>query len=539
MHERRALNRLKLGPIVGHTSDTSTRIWVQVYDDPTDYALRVHGGGIFPFESTEGGLLEFRTGLAVAEGLRPDWRYRYNVLRRGRSVSGARGTFRTMPLPGSMASLLVCVISCSTTHYLGLWPRFAQFVEHAKPHFVLMVGDQLYVDEDLPDVFRDHLESKRDVRRRALAEKYRANWMRVPVRKLMANVPVYMMWDDHDIRDGFGSMAAESPTLRAKYPRGESIFLKNNAFFEDARDAYWHFQGCRNPRSVPGEALVSDPPSAGERKAMPFTFRCGRLAVLVIDSRGARDVFRAEFPALGADQWTFIQETIDNLPSDVEALAIVTPTPIASMDANGQVQRLLGDRTDDVQAFKRGRLKGAVSPKSGGIEEAPATIANVHLSRVTGIPLNFGRYKVSNIDEARDQWCHKFVRPEQVDLFRAAGRARTTNMQGDAQRNIIFLSGDIHVGAIFDIASTKPDYKAVSLTSSGISAQEDHIFTVGVFVDENVRVGNVRSTLRDIVREFNFGVVQVTPTGTGAQINAALSHEGASVNLGVDLAILL
>src|SRR6266542_6675788 len=106
MRERRALNRLKLGPIVGHTSDTSTRVWIQVFDDPADYALRVHGGGIFPFESTEGGLLEFRTGLAVAEGLRPDWRYRYNVLRRGRSVAGARGTFRTMPVPGSMASLL-------------------------------------------------------------------------------------------------------------------------------------------------------------------------------------------------------------------------------------------------------------------------------------------------------------------------------------------------------------------------------------------------------------------------------------------------
>lgn len=539
MRERRALNRLKLGPVVGHTSDTSTRIWIQVFDDPADYALRVHGGGIFPFESTEGGQLEFRTGLAVAEGLRPDWRYRYNVLRRGRSVSGARGTFRTMPAPGSMASLLVAVISCSTTEYLGLWPRFAQFVEQAKPHFVLMVGDQLYVDEDRPDVFHDHLESKRDVRRRALAEKYRLNWVREPVRKVMANVPTYMIWDDHDIRDGFGSMAAESPTLRARYPRGESIFVKNNAFFEDVRDAYWHFQGCRNPRSVPFEALVSDLPFPGERKAMPYTLRCGRLAVLVIDSRGDRDVFRKEFPALGADQWTFIQQTIDHLPDDIEALAIVTPTPIASMDASGQVQRLLGDRTDDVQAFKRGRLKGAVSPTNGGIEEVPATIANVHLSRVTGIPLNLGRFKVSNIDEARDQWCHKFVRAEQTDLLRAAARARSTNMQGNAKRSIVFLSGDIHVGAIYDMEWSNPEFKAVSLTSSGISAQEDLVAPVGVFLDEKVRAGNVRSTLRDVVREFNFGIVQVIPTGTGAQIESALSHEGASWSLGANLRDLL
>ena len=57
MPERRALNRLKLGPVVGHTSDTSTRIWIQVFDDPVDYALRVHGGGIFTFARTEVGQL--------------------------------------------------------------------------------------------------------------------------------------------------------------------------------------------------------------------------------------------------------------------------------------------------------------------------------------------------------------------------------------------------------------------------------------------------------------------------------------------------
>lgn len=82
------------------------------------------------------------------------------------------------------------------------------------------------------------------------------------------------------------------------------------------------------------------------------------------------------------------------------------------------------------KAFKRGRLKSAVSPRSGGFEKASATIANVHLSRVPRIPLNFRRYEVSNIDEARDQWCHKFVRPEQVDLFRAAGRGKNNELAG-------------------------------------------------------------------------------------------------------------
>jgi hypothetical protein len=73
MRTRRPPNRLRLGPVVGHTDDASTRIWIQVVDDPSRYALRVEGAGIFPFQSTEGGVLEFRTATAVATGLRPEW----------------------------------------------------------------------------------------------------------------------------------------------------------------------------------------------------------------------------------------------------------------------------------------------------------------------------------------------------------------------------------------------------------------------------------------------------------------------------------
>ena len=47
----------------------------------------------------------------------------------------------------------------------------------------------------------------------------------------MANVPIYMMWDDHDIRDGFGSLASDSETLVQKYPRGKDIFDKCITFF--------------------------------------------------------------------------------------------------------------------------------------------------------------------------------------------------------------------------------------------------------------------------------------------------------------------
>ena len=183
MRRRRVVNRLRLGPVVGHTDDSSSRVWIQAIEDPALYALRVEGAGLFPFASTEAGPPEFNTGLAIADGLRPSWRYRYSVLRRGRLIHGASGSFGTMPPPSSTTPVLFCAISCSSVSSVGAWERFAEFVEKAEPQFVLMMGDQVYLDEDAPNVFEEHFSSPPEIRRRAMAQNYRLNWSRDPVRR--------------------------------------------------------------------------------------------------------------------------------------------------------------------------------------------------------------------------------------------------------------------------------------------------------------------------------------------------------------------
>jgi hypothetical protein len=546
---RRVIRRLRLGPVVGHTDAESARVWIQPFDDPARYALRVYGASIVPFVPTETGKLEFNTGIAVVTGLRPDWRYRYSVLRLGRWVGGAAGSFRTMPQDPSMSPVLFAAISCSRSDKEGLWERFAQFVEKAQPHFVLMMGDQIYLDEDPPDVFAEHFDSDPSIRRQAMAEKYRLNWSRDSVRQVLANTPSYMMWDDHDIRDGWGSSAADSPTLLARYPRGSSIFEKSVAYFEDARDVYWHFQGCHNPLPTnPVDPLlpnyIAGPAGPGARRAMPFVFRVGRMVVLVLDSRGERDTFREQLPILGAEQWQFIDTVMTSLPSDVDALAVVTPTPIASADPDGQMMKLLGSRTDDVDAFKRGDLAGVFHPYEAKgwdqVGEFLLAALGARLTRLTGSPVNIGAFKLSAIDEVRDQWSHKASRPEQVDLLRKAGLARLSNRSAGNPRALLFLSGDIHHGAIFDLAIQKPRYRASSLTSSGISAKVNDRPTVGVFVDDDFSVGpGMRSTLRDVVPDFNYGVVQMIPAGTGATFQGAVEHAGAATAYGLDLADLL
>jgi hypothetical protein len=270
---------------------------------------------------------------------------------------------------------------------------------------------------------------------------------------------------------------------------------------------------------------------------MPFVFRCGRLMVLVLDSRGERDVFRKKYPILGESQWTFIDDVFAHLPADADALAIVTATPIASQDPDGQTQHLLGDRTDDIEAFKRGDEQALFHPESTEDKvELVKAIVSERLSRAVGGHFNVGNFKISSLDEARDQWSHHFARAEQRDLLKKAFAARYVNRNAASGRELVFLSGDIHIGCIFDISSALPRGKAVSLTSSGISQIEDAQPLVGTFVDEEFSLAfGLRSTLRDVVNTFNFGVVQVQPTGSGAEISAVLAHEGNSFAFGLKL----
>jgi hypothetical protein len=554
MASRRSVRRLQLGPVVGHTDDTSTRIWIQVADDPSRYALRVEGVGLVPFVSTEFGAVEFGTAIALVTGLEPDRRYRYRVVRAGRFVPGASGSVRMLPPPSSMTNLLFCAISCNAESRLGEWERFASFVEDSQPSFVLMMGDQVYLDEDQPNVFTNHFDSDPATRRKAMADHYRFNWSRDALRRVLANFPTYMLWDDHDIRDGWGSLASDSPTLAAKHHRGAEIFRKSTAYFEDARDVCWHFQGCHNPQpgdyrdrlnpTQPDPAFPNyavGPVPRGQKLAMPYVFRCGRLMVVVLDSRGERDVFRANLPILGERQWTFIDEVFARLPDDVDALAVVTATPLVSQDPDGQTQRLMGTRTDDIEAFRVGDEQELFRPQSSrDVGDLAQAIVSAKISRLTGRQLNLGDFQVSSLDEARDQWSHRFSRSEQKLLLTKSFAARLANRSAASGRALLFLSGDIHIGCIFDVTATRPRGTAVSLTSSGISQIDDTQPLVGTFIDEEFTLApGIRSTLREVVNEFNFGVVQVQPTGAGAAVSVVLAHEGNAFAVGLDATDLI
>lgn len=180
----------------------------------------------------------------------------------------------------------------------AMWTRLA--AEHARAPFGLLLqgGDQLYADEVLdvhPTLRRwwtalvrrkarfPYTPEIREAAERFYFERYLTLYAQPGIAELCARVPSLMMWDDHDIIDGWGSHPA--PTLDSEVGRG---------LFAAAREAFVLFQLAGSP--VEADAMGD---TLGFQAAFPgFT-------VVAPDLRSERRPHRVMGPAGWAalEQW--------------------------------------------------------------------------------------------------------------------------------------------------------------------------------------------------------------------------------------------
>jgi hypothetical protein len=133
------------------------------------------------------------------------------------------------------------------------------------------------------------------------------------------------------------------------------------------------------------------------------------------------------------------------------------------------------------------------------------------------------------IDEVRDQWSHHVSRPEQERLIRMVGSARTSNRPAGSPRAVAFLGGDIHLGGIWDISASRWPSTVPCIVSSGISQLATKTLDSMVAVDQNFEIAaGIRSKQRLLIQKYNFGVMQVVPTGGTPQVVPVVVADGAS-----------
>ncbi len=444
-----------LGPIVGHTTPTSARIWIRgaefLESRSVGIAALFQKNRYVPKSARYFRLhREYdRTGITDFEGLMPDTSYQVKTASLMMDSSGVNAsvtdedvykklpnpeiwidelkglqsdeseanfcTFPNPPLPNSKGlrskeqELRFIFGSCrypgllwkkslSDRIFDAIYQRFkTSSTGSSSPRFVLMVGDQIYADKFNKNIPIGLADTEEEFRERYLTAFGSPN-----MRRLLRSVPQYMILDDHEIEDN--------------WVQGRIKNRESRALFNIAISAYMSYQWIHSPRSYD--------------KRLYYHFACAGYPFFVTDCRTQR-----------------IRDDEDTCIEDNHMLG--NPAKESALGYEGQIDILCG-WLQEQQKLVGNRPKFVVF----GSVFVPNNVSSVVKKDAQGQPIKDHRWK-------DDAWA-AFPKTRQQIL--------KTIMDHGIQ-NVVFLSGDIHCSNVAEISfhhnkKGRLPIKAFAITSS-------------------------------------------------------------------------
>ena len=337
--------RMRVGAIIGHTTPESVRIWLRtgspgrftlfLYDcaaamDSKELRaeLRARLGTVPMSADAAGETVDARrraeftiedyfsdtTHVVDLEGLEPDTRYGYLLHSDGDGGKVILGhnrlrSFRTPPAEDAIANFQIALFSChmpfrvsglfkkrTHTDQMDVWDFMDETLGRHRDSVDVVIagGDQSYSDGvDTLNIWKllnrtmrlqgGELLPAEDDMVTWFRDVYRGYWGFDEVRKVFDSYSTYMVWDDHEILDGWGSHYLEDDgphdSLKEILPDLDEKRLTRD---HGRRLLQRMFRAaCR----VYGEYQHSHNPSTGEG-VWDYSFRRGGAAFYVLDGRG-------------------------------------------------------------------------------------------------------------------------------------------------------------------------------------------------------------------------------------------------------------
>jgi len=238
----------------------------------------------------------------------------------------------------------------------GKLPVVIDGKESEQPSFLLGLGDQVYVDAEATRTGSLALfGGKRSNELRievggpedwgpVLETIYRMHLLVPTLDRALRSLPTAMVWDDHEIRDGWGSQGDENDEIPAK------AGLKWADYFAAARKKAWEFEAARNPLAGGNRIDGFD---ANPAREIDTTFDWGpRIKVFMMDTRTVRETTEAsirresseEQPLASSGQFDRLDRWLGGkCATDPRLYVLGVPVPLTLDRERSWVSRRLAD----------------------------------------------------------------------------------------------------------------------------------------------------------------------------------------------------
>ncbi len=299
--------------VLGDLTDQSVRVWLREPAGEASAVLQVDGEEAAAAQVSTEAARDW-VGAAVLDAGSSRAGDKFTVRAGGQVLTG-----RFAPAPNAPASFTFAFGSCHqpfTEPMDGgrldkhpgalIYPRIQRLLSGRGAAFAMWLGDQVYSDAISNLSVRETMAKDPSVTDEDLLEAYRhlyrGYFNESGHRALAEAVPAYLMWDDHDIYDGWGSLID-----RSKF---------DERVYHAARRAYVEYQHLRNP----GGSLDGTPPFG-------YSFWVGNVGFHVPDLRGERDFDSRQ--VMGKEGWARLDAFLEEAAArDVPTVFIGASVPV-------------------------------------------------------------------------------------------------------------------------------------------------------------------------------------------------------------------
>jgi hypothetical protein len=429
---------LILGPMLRYVSDTEATIWVE-----TDATCEVEILGRREQTFCANG---HHYALVCLRDLEPGSSHEYDVTLDGKRVWPPEGGFPASVLRtlSHDSRLRIVFGSCrvAVPHHPPYTLTKDEDPEHGReidalyalalrmkeqpreewPDILLMIGDQVYADEDAPET-RQFIRDRRgtdgepgeDVADfEEYTRLYRETWGDETIRWLLSVVPSAMIFDDHDVHDDWNTSISWLEEMRAKPWWDKRI--------TGALASYWIYQAVGNfsPDEIEERGVlahIKSEPDAGhalhewarevdfgsEGRRWSFSRDLGDVRLVMLDSREGRILGERPRQMFDEEEWDWLEQVITG---GVRHLIVADTLPI-----------FLPQAIHNLESWNDAVAAGAWTRAFKGLGERIRRA--IDLEHWGAFPHSFERI---------------------VQLIRAAGAGE----RGDRPSSIVTLGGDIH-----------------------------------------------------------------------------------------------